>query len=50
MKDTIISLTCIWLVFLSVVSVVYPEWVGQWQAKVEYAFILHAEEIGMWSE
>ena len=27
-----------------------PETVGKWQAKAEYAFILEAERIGMWSE
>lgn len=27
-----------------------PETVGKWQANVEYAFILEAEKIGMWSE
>lgn len=50
MKDTIISLTCLWFVFLSVLAIDKPDLVGKWQAKAEYAFILYAEEIGMWSE
>lgn len=50
MKDIVVALTCMWFVFLSVVAVDKPEFVGKWQAKAEYAFILHAEEIGMWSE
>ena len=50
MKDAIISLTCAWFVGLSVVAVVYPEYVGKWQAKAEYAFLMEAEKIGMWSE
>lgn len=50
MKDTTLSLTWAWFVFLSVVAVVYPEWVGQWQAKVEYGFLMEAERINLWSE
>ena len=50
MKDAVVALTCIWFVFLSVVSVVYPEWVGQWQAKAEYAFLMEADNLGLWSE
>ena len=50
MKDTIISLTCLWFVFVSALAIDKPEWVGQWQAKAEYAFILEAERLGMWSE
>ena len=27
-----------------------PEVVGQWQAKVEFAFLEEAEKIGLWGE
>ena len=50
MTKTIVSLTCLWFVFLSVAVVSHPELIGQWQAKAEYAFILEAERLGMWSE
>lgn len=50
MKDTILSLILLWLVSLSVVAVVYPEWVGHWQAKVEYGFLMEAERINLWGE
>jgi hypothetical protein len=46
----VVPLTCLWFVFLSVVVVVYPEWVGTWQARAELAFLNEADRIGMWSE
>ena len=50
MKNMIVSLTCAWFVFLSVVAVATPEWVGSWQARAELAFINEAERIGLWGE
>lgn len=50
MKDAIVSLTCLWFVFLSVAAVVSPEWVGTWQARAELAFLNEAEKLNMWGE
>lgn len=50
MKDTVVIVTCLWFIFISWVILMFPEAAGAWQAKAEYAFILHAEEIGMWGE
>ena len=50
MKETIISMTCLWFVFLSALAIDKPDLVGKWQAKVEYAFLMEAEKIGMWGE
>lgn len=50
MNNAVLSLTCVWFVFLSVAAIQHPEWVGQWKAKVEYYFIVEAGEIGVWSE
>lgn len=50
MNNFSIALTCAWFVVLSVFVVTNPEWVGQWQAKAEYAFILEAERLGLWGE
>lgn len=50
MRNAVISLTLLWLVFLSVVAVVYPEWVGHWQAKAEYGFLMEAEKLGLWGD
>ena len=50
MRNTVVEMTCLWFVFLSVVVVSYPEVVGQWQAKVEFAFLEEAEKIGLWGE
>ncbi len=46
----IYKLTALWFVFLSVVVVACPEWVGAWQAKAELAFVVEAEKIGLWGE
>ena len=46
----IVSLTCLWFVFLSVVGVSTPSVVGTWQARAELAFINEAERIGLWGE
>jgi len=50
MRNAVTSLTCLWFVSLSVVAVVYPKWVGQWQANVEYGFLMEAEHINLWGE
>jgi hypothetical protein len=50
MTKTIIHLTCLWFVSLSVVVVVYPEWVGTWQARAEVAFVNEADKLGLWGE
>jgi hypothetical protein len=46
----IYKLTALWFVFLSVVAVTSPEWVGTWQARAELAFVVEAEKIGLWGE
>lgn len=50
MKDNIVSMTCLWFFFVSWIVLLSPEYVGQWQAKMEYAFLMEAEKIGMWGE
>lgn len=50
MKDNMVYITCAWFVVLSILVIRNPEWVGQWQAQMEYAFLMEAERIGMWSE
>lgn len=50
MKDIIVSMTCLWLFFVSWTVLLFPEMAGQWKAKMEYAFLMEAEKIGMWSE
>lgn len=50
MKNLTVTLTCAWFVFLSVVVVVYPEWVGSWQARAEMAFMVEADRINLWGE
>lgn len=37
-------------VLLALWTFLDPETVGQWQAKVEFAFLEEAEKIGLWSE
>jgi len=46
----IVSLTCFWFVFLSVLVVSYPKWVGALQAQMELGFYEEAGRIGLWGE
>lgn len=50
MRNIVVEMTCLWFVFLSVVVVSYPEVVGRWQAKVEFAFLEEADKLGLWGE
>lgn len=50
MKNTVVTLTCVWFVILSALAIDRPDLVGRWQAQMEYAFLMEAERIGMWSE
>lgn len=50
MKNMIVSLTCLWFVFLSVMVIRHPEWIGSWQARVEMSFVVEADRIGLWGE
>lgn len=50
MKDLIVSLTCLWAIFLSLAVIGSPEWIGSWQARAELAFVVEADRINLWSE
>lgn len=50
MTKAIVSLTCVWFVFLSVAIVSHPELIGKWQARAELAFLEEADRIGLWDE
>lgn len=46
----VVSLTCLWFVFLSAVAVSTPSVVGAWQARAELAFYKEADRINLWVE
>lgn len=50
MKDTAITICCVWYLLLSLFIITHPEWVGAWKAQVEFGFYLEATRLGMWSE